>query len=392
FYHKVLLMEMSRFKSGVVEADEILDIDEERLEVTSPGSLVISVDLEPAEEQDKLATDHDELTVSEERRMQKMELIEKYYDAVAKRNKLQSQNFTVQNKLFDYFRRKKSDEVVDPDKNVSEYEQRYLKLMAQMEDLRKLDSIKRDNYHVVIQETKERCMEKKSRADSERKHFIELKQNVALRAINSQTGQPLPATDIEQYVESELRKEQEVVQMRLENIRLKNSMKKNEQQIKLKEQVSEGLHLIDFEQLKIENQTYNEKIEERNEELLKFRKKITSTVQILTHLKEKLQFVQAENLVKSNDLKVIDATLAQSRDILSRTKQARDSLKIDNNKLRQKCGFLGNESLLRDFEEQKDENIELQSKLDQLKRKHSELTLHCNHVRQKVEQARHSLA
>lgn len=42
------------------------------------------------------------------------------------------------------------------------------------------------------------------------------------------------------------------------------------------------LHLIDFEQLKIENQTVNEKIEERNEELLKLRKKNTTTVQV-TH-------------------------------------------------------------------------------------------------------------
>ena len=57
-------------------------------------------------------------------------------------------------------------------------------------------------------------------------------------------------------------------------------LKKREQQLKAKEELAEGLHLIDFEQLKIENQTYNEKIEERNEELLKLRKKITSTVQV----------------------------------------------------------------------------------------------------------------
>ena len=37
----------------------------------------------------------------------------------------------------------------------------------------------------------------------------------------------------------------------------------------------------------------NEKIEERNEDLVKLRKKITGTVQVLTHVKEKLQFVQA---------------------------------------------------------------------------------------------------
>ncbi len=43
---------------------------------------------------------------------------------------------------------------------------------------------------------------------------------------------------------------------------------------------AEGLHLIDFEQLKIENQSLNEKIEERNEELVKLRKKTTVTVQV----------------------------------------------------------------------------------------------------------------
>ena len=47
--------------------------------------------------------------------------------------------------------------------------------------------------------------------------------------------------------------------------------------LKQKEELAEGLHLIDFEQLKIENQTYNEKIEERNENLLKFKNKIQST-------------------------------------------------------------------------------------------------------------------
>jgi hypothetical protein len=51
------------------------------------------------------------------------------------------------------------------------------------------------------------------------------------------------------------------------------------------------LHLIDFEQLKIENQTLNEKIEERNEELDKLREKITKNVVIISHTREKLQFV-----------------------------------------------------------------------------------------------------
>lgn len=38
--------------------------------------------------------------------------------------------------------------------------------------------------------------------------------------------------------------------------------------------------MIDFEQLKIENQTLHEKIEERNEELAKLKRKKNVTVQV----------------------------------------------------------------------------------------------------------------
>jgi hypothetical protein len=57
-------------------------------------------------------------------------------------------------------------------------------------------------------------------------------------------------------------------------------MARLEQTLKQKEELAEGLHFIDFEQLKIENQSLNEKIEERNEELLRLKRKITTTVQV----------------------------------------------------------------------------------------------------------------
>lgn len=84
----------------------------------------------------------------------------------------------------------------------------------------------------------------------------------------------------------------------------------------------------------------------------------------------------------------VDISLLQKRDILSRTKQARDALRIDNQRLRQSCGLLGNEPLLRDFEERKDESDDLRERLERLKMTHAELTLNCNQVRRKIEQAR----
>jgi hypothetical protein len=101
-----------------------------------------------------------------------------------------------------------------------------------------------------------------------------------------------------QFEATELAKDKEVEKVRFKNIHLQFQLRKLEGKIKEKEQLAEGLHLIDFEQLKIENLTLNEKIEDRNEELHKLKKKTTQTVQVLTHVKEKLQFVQTEAEVR----------------------------------------------------------------------------------------------
>ena len=73
---------------------------------------------------------------------------------------------------------------------------------------------------------------------------------------------------------------------------MRNRLANKEKILKKKEQLADGLHVIDFEQLKIENQTLNEKIEERNEELQKFLSKIVDNVQMVSHTREKLQFVE----------------------------------------------------------------------------------------------------
>lgn len=169
---------------------------------------------------------------------------------------------------------------------------------------------------------------------------------------------------------------------------MKHRIQKLDASLKAQEELAEGLHLIDFEQLKIENQTYNEKIEERNEELQKLRRKVTNTVQVLSQVKEKLQFVEAENQGQKVQLMAVESLVAQNRDILTRTKQARDKLRIDNQRLQQKCGLLGNTLLLRDFEEKVDAAEILKEKLEILKRRHAGLSLTCNGIKKKIKGAK----
>lgn len=119
-------------------------------------------------------------------------------------------------------------------------------------------------------------------------------------------------------------------------MRLRNTLAKNQKILKKKEELAEGLHLIDFEQLKIENQTLNEKIEERNEDLHKLKKKNTTTVQILTHTKEKLQFETKTNEKLQAEGEELERTLVKLREELTEKKAERDMLRLKNQELRQK--------------------------------------------------------
>lgn len=316
-------------------------------------------------------------------------LLQQYKEALEERSRIQSLNQQYQHKLAEYFKKKKTDERGEEiEKNVTDQEQRYLKYMSNLEELQVVERRQASSLEMQMEELKGKCQEKQNLVEDASSSFMKSKYDTAKDSISTRSGKPIPVKDLEQYQQAELKKESEVIAVRLENIKLKNRLKKREQQLKAKEELAEGLHLIDFEQLKIENQTYNEKIEERNEELLKLRKKINSTVQVLTHLKEKLQHVQGENGEQRENLRDIEVTVAQKRDVLTRLKQARDSLRFDNTKLKHKAGLLGNKPLLRDYEERKDESEELRDRLGDLKEHHIELNINLTTVRKKIDNAK----
>ena len=97
-------------------------------------------------------------------------------------------------------------------------------------------------------------------------------------------------------------------------------------------------------------QAHNERIEGKSDELQRLRRCIDTTVQVLTHMREKLQFVREINAGLSAELEGLDGQVAARRDLLSRSKRAREQLKRDNARLRDEAGMLGNVTMLKSFE------------------------------------------
>jgi len=71
-----------------------------------------------------------------------------------------------------------------------------------------------------------------------------------------------------------------VEKLTLKNSTYKSAIAKLEAQLVHKEEMGEVLHMVDFDQLKIENQQYLERIDAKNKELLQLKLSSGRTVQV----------------------------------------------------------------------------------------------------------------
>ena len=97
---------------------------------------------------------------------------------------------------------------------------------------------------------KRRLDDKEGKAREIKEAFLRFKREIFVGAENSRTGKPIPSKLIKAFEETETEKDAEVEKMRLGNISRRNHLRKLEQTLRQKEKLADGLHLIDFEQLK----------------------------------------------------------------------------------------------------------------------------------------------
>ncbi|NXH19505.1 CCD96 protein, partial [Bucco capensis] len=223
-----------------------------------------------------------------------------------------------------------------------------------------------------LQEQRERAVaasrQREARAQAEWEAFLARKKAVAISSVSQRLGdREAVAEAVERIQARERGTERQLREARVENIKLKHEIQNLEIILKAQGELVEGQHGIDFEHMKKENQKHSENIGELNNEILKLKEKISKTVHILSQVKEKLHFLEAENERKKAELLHIEAVLSQKTHVLTKTKQARDRLREINLKLQQKCGLLGNEILLRDFERKVDTAELLNQQLKKLK-------------------------
>ncbi|CUG84970.1 Hypothetical protein, putative [Bodo saltans] len=98
-------------------------------------------------------------------------------------------------------------------------------------------------------------------------------------------------------------KEQYVKKLQDKCSQLIQQINKSQQQLRQREDVGEAFHAIDFDQLKIENHQFNERIEQKNLELVELKGTTTRTVQALNSLTDRLNGLMLEQTQLRRELK-----------------------------------------------------------------------------------------
>jgi hypothetical protein len=179
-------------------------------------------------------------------------------------------------------------------------------------------------------------------------------------------GTKIPRDHIDKWLDKEKESEDDIRKLRIENIKNTLELNRLNKELKKMEEYFEGLHLIDFEQLKIENNTLTEKIEDRNEEIHKLRNKINNNVQILAHLQEKYSYVNKDYKEKKSEEEKHKDKLIAKKDQLTKSKV--DNEKNTLKKLQSKLKIDQiNSTSLKKYYSQTNHNIEdLSNKINML--------------------------
>ncbi|VDK38250.1 unnamed protein product [Taenia asiatica] len=289
------------------------------------------------------------------------ELLERHKALLERRHKAGHLNMQLQTTLSEHFRRRRVEGGDIAHSNIDsmtssiidtgiDYTSRYAKHMETLAQVRNQFMEQKECLEQEINSLKDLSNHKTNKAANKQAELAEFLLDQGKKAISSRTGRPLPMEHYRNLIETWQRKAAIVAAERLENLKLQRQVEKINAAFKAYD-LSESLHLIDFEQMKIENQTYSEKIEERNEETSKLSRKIMNTVQMITHANEKLQFCQAENSQLRDQLNLWAEKSSNDRDTLSKLKQSRDALRANHAALVRACGLLGRPEMLRGYEQ-----------------------------------------
>ncbi|KAL4422533.1 hypothetical protein ABPG75_008730 [Micractinium tetrahymenae] len=203
-------------------------------------------------------------------------------------------------------------------------------------------------------------------ADAQRAAFLRLVSDVAAAANKAAAAgalrAALPDRLLQRFLAEEPARAAQGRALRAGTARLSHRLAAAERRLKEADQLSsEGLHLVDFEQTRIETAALTAKREAREAEVEKLRSKLVQAVQITAHVKEKLHCAQQERGALTAQLQAAEAALAAARADQSTAKAKAERMRRERSELADDWRVINDRRCLDDMQAQRQKLEALQA-------------------------------
>lgn len=248
---------------------------------------------------------------------------------------------------------------------------KYEVAVQEMDDIREETEELRASHEKLVDSLRASMEETDIRISEIKKDAYEFKRDIVIGAESARTGKTV-AEKVVRYMDEKIRSKGAAAEkLRLKNSQLKAQVAKLEGQLQQKEDMGEVLHVIDFDQLKIENQQYLEKIEERNNELLRLKLTTGNTIHVLNDIKQKLGTMNEESEWLKGETGSRREMLAKLNDEVKRVEQERERAARLERKAKREVPVQETSKMpqVLEYVQQKAEAFELQKHIAAMKKK-----------------------
>ena len=221
-------------------------------------------------------------------------------------------------------------------------------------------------FHRECLELTTRLRDASAEADAARAAFVDRLWTTAKAAQYEKTGKALASATARRQLAEELDAEASLSRARLVMMESRRARAALERRIREKEQLAEGLKLIDFEQLKMETLALKEKFRERAGDYEKIKRKTSDVAQLLTHAKEKLRFTREENRELIEEMGRLDRQSKVKGDVMQRLKDEIAAFKKANEAMQNEAATITDAMLLDDYEDKRRDAREAEARLAEI--------------------------
>ncbi|KAJ8728072.1 hypothetical protein PYW08_016457 [Mythimna loreyi] len=290
------------------------------------------------------------------------EYLQAHRDLTQERNHQQLLNNILHRRLAEYYKKRKCEHVLKPLEGAVDMEEKYQQKLYAYEELKKKAESEIADIKKKVSEVEEKYAGRLEHANSKFDGLQHLERTTGSGLIYSRKGKPIADKTVERFLTLQRRKSEQSSALCLRYIRARNAVAELEAIVKKLETLGPGLYVWQYEQLNIDNQNFNTKIEEREDELIKNRAKCTEHNQILAHIREKMHHTDEVIDFAECDLGDAEIEFYRAREDLGQVKGHRNKLRWSVEDERMKAGLLTRKDLLRDFQSSLDEVVLLEQK------------------------------